>query len=448
MNYLFAVFLQLFLICLNAIFACAEIAVISMNETKLNVLISKGGKDAKKAKKISKLTSDPAKFLSTIQVAITLAGFLGSAFAAEMFAEPLVEVIMSTGISISESIISPICLILVTLILAFFNIVFGELIPKRIAMNKSESVAKKLVGILSFVSAIFKPIVFLLSVSTNGILKLFGISSKDKGEEVTEEDILMMAEAGKESGTILVEENQLIKNIFEFDNFTIGEICTHRKDIDAVYLEDDGEVWEKTIQSTNHSYYPVCDKSIDDIKGILLTKVYFRLEDKSKENSLKNAVIKPIFLYENMPANKAFESMKETREYFSVVLDEYGGVTGIVTIHDILEVLVGDMTDKNEKEDYTITKIDDTTWEINGVAPFYRVEETIGTKIYTDDEIEFDTFNGYIYSLLESVPANGTTINLSTKQLDIKVLKIEKQCIVKIQIMVKKNNDSNNLSED
>ncbi len=433
MNYLFAVFLQVALIALNAVFACAEIAVISMNETKLNLLISKGGSEAKKAKKLAKLTSDPAKFLSTIQVAITLAGFLGSAFAADTFAEPLVEAIISTGIGVSADIISPVCVVLITLILAFFNIVFGELVPKRIAMNKSEGVAKALSGFLSAVSVLFKPIVFLLSVSTNGILKLFGISPDDK-EEITEEDIIMMAQASKDSGNIQSAENQLIKNIFQFDNLTVGEICTHRKDVDALFTTDSAESWQKTINSTSHTYYPVCNESIDDVKKIVFTKSYFRLEDKSKENVLKNATVDPFFIFENTPANKAFEKMKETHEYFAVVMDEYGGVSGILTIHDLLEVLVGDM---NEKEDFRIAKIEENVWEITGIVPIYKIEEALGISISFDEDIEFETFNGYVNHLLQDLPSDEENGELSTPKFDVQVLETENQRIIKMRIKIK-----------
>ncbi len=436
MDYLFAILLQVVLIGLNAVFACAEIAVISMNETKLSILNAKGGKDAKTAQKLSKLTADPARFLSTIQVAITLAGFLGSAFAADMFAEPLVAVIANTGLGIPAEVVSPICVILITIILAFFNIVFGELIPKRVAMNNAEGVAKALAGILSIVSNIFKPVVSLLTLSTNGVLRLFGISPDDKGDDVTEEDIIMMAQVSTESGNIEGEENQLIKNIFQFSDLTIGEICTHRKDTDVVYLSDDSEVWKNTIRTTAHTYYPVCGDSPDDVKGILNTKAYFRLEDHAKENVLQNAVQPPVFLYENTPANKVFEKMKQTHEYFGIVVDEYGGVAGIVTIHDLLEVLVGDMSEKNEKEDYTITKTAEKTWEINGIAPFYKVEEALGIKIPTEDDAEYETFNGYLYSLMQELPADGTTAKLSTKQLNVQVLRVEKRCIMKTLVSI------------
>ncbi len=437
MKYLFAVLLQIFLIALNAVCACAEIAIISMNETKLNILSARGGKDAKKARKISKLTADPARFLSTIQVAITLAGFLGSAFAADMFAEPLVNAILSTGIGIPASVISPICVILITLILAFFNIVFGELIPKRIAMNKAEGVAKSLSGFLLVISIIFKPVVWLLTVSTNGMLRLFGISPNDKGDEVTEEDILMMAQVGKESGTIEGEENEMIKNIFQFNDLSISEICTHRKDVDAVFTTDSSNDWKEKILSTSHTHYLVCGENVDEVKGVLSTKAYFRLDNHSIENVLKNAVQTPLYLYENTPANKVFEKMKSTHEYFGVVLDEYGGVTGIVTIHDLLEALVGDMNEKNEEEEYTIKKIEENTWEISGIAPFYKVEDVLSITIDVTDDTKYETFNGYILGVLQEVPDDGSTFSLSTKQMDIQVLEIEKQRIMKAIVRVK-----------
>ncbi len=437
MDYLFAVLLQVVLIGLNAVFACAEIAVISMNESKLNLMLTKGGKDAKTAKKLSKLTADPARFLSTIQVAITLAGFLGSAFAADMFAEPLVGFILSTGVPILEAVVFPVCVVLITIILAFFNIVFGELIPKRVAMNKAEGVAKGLAGVLSVVSVVFRPVVALLTVSTNGVLRLFGINPEDKGDEVTEEDILMMAQVSSESGNIEGEENQLIKNIFQFSDLTVGEICTHRKDIDALYLNDGIEEWKHTINSTAHSYYPVCGESSDDVKGILFAKLYFRLPEQDKKHALEKAVLPPVFFYENTPANKVFERMKETHEYFGVVVDEYGGVTGIVTIHDLLETLVGDMSDKGEKEEYTIDKPEDGTWVICGIAPFYKVEEALGLELKTEDDAEYETFNGYLLSLLDEIPADGSTPTLSTEQLDVKVLQVEKRCITKVTVRLK-----------
>ncbi len=436
MKYFWAILLQFFLIGLNAVFACAEIAVISMNEAKLNLLTSRGGKDAKKAKKLAKLTADPARFLSTIQVAITLAGFLGSAFAADTFAEPI-SLALANATGAPLSVLSPVCVIVITLVLAFFNIVLGELVPKRVAMKNAEGVAKALTGILSGVSIIFKPIVWLLSVSTNGVLKLFGVSPDDKGEEVTEEDILMMAEVGAESGNIESGENELIKNIFEFSELSIGEICTHRKDADILYIDQTEEEWKEKIYSSSHTYYPLCGETADDIRGVLFTKAYFRLRDKTKEKILKHAVGQPLFLYENTPANKVFEQMKKSHEYFGVVMDEYGGMAGIVTIHDLLEAIVGDMDEKYEKAEYTIEKKNDDTWEINGLAPFDKVEQALDITVELQEDDDYETFSGYVCSLLDALPEDNTQCEISTKQMHVRVLKVEKHCITKILVTLK-----------
>ncbi len=435
MRYFWAVLLQLVLIFLNAIFASAEIAVISMNEAKLNSLKEKGGKKAKKAKKLGKLTSDPARFLSTIQVAITLAGFLGSAFAADMFAEPLAKVI-SEAWGWSLTVTSTLCVILITVILAFFNIVLGELVPKRIAMHKAEGVATSLTGILVAVSVVFRPIVWLLSVSTNLVLKPFGISPDDKGDEVTEDDIIMMAEVAEETGSIESEENEMIKNIFELGDLDIGEICTHRVDADMLYLAETDDEWKQKIASTFHTYYPVCDQ--DEVVGILFTKNYFRLSDFSRENVMKNAVTQPVYLYENSSASAVFEQMKKTHEYFAIVIDEYGAMTGIITIHDLLEAIVGDMDEKGEEVDYKIEQIDEKTWEITGVAPLSEVEEQLKIIVKEEDaEAEYDTFNGYVCSLMVSVPKDNEKIDLSTEQMDIHILEVEKQRINKMRVELK-----------
>ncbi len=440
MKYFWAALLQLVLIILNAIFASAEIAVISMNEAKLASLKEKGGKDAKKAKALAKLTKDPAKFLSTIQVAITLAGFLGSAFAADMFAEPLAKVINEAW-GWNFDVINTVCVILITIILAFFNIVFGELVPKRIAMNRAEKVATGLTGILRAVSIVFKPIVWLLSASTNLVLKIFGINPEDKGEEITEDDIIMMAEVGAESGNIESEENEMIKNIFELGDTTIGEICTHRKDADILYADETDREWKKKIASTFHTYYPILDQ--DEVKGILFTKNYFRLSDLSRENVMKKAVNAPVYLYENSSASAVFEQMKKTHEYFAIVIDEYGAMIGIITIHDLLEAIVGDMDEKGDEIEYAIENKGENVWEITGVVPLGEFEEAVGFIVREEEneQAEYDTFNGYVCSLMVSVPKDGEKIDLSTDQMDIHILEVEKQRINKMLVEIKEQKE-------
>ena len=275
--------LQVVLIALNAIFASAEIAVISMNETKLKKMAEDGDR---RARHLYTLTEQPAKFLSTIQVAITLAGQLGSAFAADSFSGPLSDWIISMGVDVPERVVRTVALVVITVILAYFSLVFGELVPKRIAMKKSEQLSLLLSGLLYGVSKAFAPLVFLLTKSTNGVLRLLHINPEEEEEQVTEEEIRMLLMEGNAQGNIDSEESEMIRNVFEFDDISVEQICTHRVDMDCLYLDEDMKEWETVIHSTRHTHYPVCKENQEDIVGVLDTKDYFRLEDKSRGESL------------------------------------------------------------------------------------------------------------------------------------------------------------------
>lgn len=425
-----ALVLQVILITLNAIFASAEIAVISSNSTKMEKLAEDGNK---RAKRICKLTKNSSKFLSTIQVAITLASLLGSAFAADAFAEPVAHSLISLGISEAYyGVISTVCTIIITLILSFFSIVFGELVPKRIAMRNAEKLSLNLSGTLTFVSKAFAPFVWLLTVTSNAVLRLFGIKPDDIGEEVTEEEILLMAEAGTEKGSIEENENEFIQNIFEFKENNVGEICTHRKDVEFLFERDDLSVWEETIQKSTHTCYPVCGKDADDVIGVLNTKIYFRLQNKTKESVKKNAITTPVFVSETMPADDLFYRMKNTREYFAVVFDEYGGMNGIVTLHDLLELLVGDLNEKWDKPEYEIKNISENVWEITGLAPFDEVEETLNLKVPEEDTEDYETFGGYVCEMLGTLPEDGTTAECENKYIKVKILVVNEHRIEKM----------------
>ncbi len=334
------ILLQVILIFLNATFASAEIAVISMSETKLRYLAEQGNR---KARRLSLLTEQPAKFLATIQVAITLAGLLGSAFAAESFAGPLVRKLASMGVSVPETVLEPAAVIVITLILAYFNLVFGELVPKRIAMKKAEALALGMSGLLLGVSKAFAPLVFLLTVSTNCILRLLGINPDENGEQMTEEELRMLLDEGKQQGVIDEEESEMLQNVFEFDDLTAEALLTHRLQVEWISMEDSLEEWKETIYGSRHSYYPVCRESVDEVIGVLDTRDYFRMEGKNKEAILEKAVDKPFFIPEAMKANVVFREMKEKGCYFALVIDEYGGLSGVITLHDLLEALVGEL---------------------------------------------------------------------------------------------------------
>lgn len=404
------------LIFLNAVFASAEIAVISMNDAKLSKMTSDGDK---RAVRLTALVNEPSRFLATIQVAITLAGLLSSAFAADKFAQPIVEAIMKTGISVSQSLISNIAVIVITIILAYFNLVFGELVPKRIAMKKSEQMALGMSGLLYAVSKIFKPIVFILTASTNIILKMFRINPNEDEERVNEEEIRLLLSQGIEQGTIKNSESELIQNVFEFDDTALEQICTHRIDVISLNINDSVENWHNIIDANRLSYFPLYEDSPDNIVGVLDTKDYFRLDDKSKDSVIKNAVDTPFYVPEGMKANVLFAEMRNSRRYFAVIIDEYGGFSGIITLHDLLEALVGDMYEEEEPlPPADIQKVDDNSWCIYGCADLEDVSKMLDVDLPFN---EFDTFNGYICSYLEQIPNDGESFELETDILVISV---------------------------
>lgn len=426
-----AVILQVVLIFLNAVFASAEIAVISTNEAKLEKLSEEG---SKKAKRLLSLIGNPSKFLSTIQVAITLAGLLGSAYAADNFAEPLVRGLIGLGIKVSEGTLKTVCVFIITLILSYFSIVFGELVPKRIAMKKAEKMALGLSGILKFVSCVFAPFVWILTKSTNGILRLLRINPDEEEAAVTEEEIRMMLDTGSERGTIDVMENELIQNVFEFDDISISEVCTHRRDVALLYKEDDFAEWKKIMTETRHSFYPICGENSDDVIGVLNVDKLFRAEPDNKEAAFRAAAEKPYFVPENMKADVLFTNMKETRNYFAVVMDEYGGMSGVITIHDLLELLVGDLGDRDEVCEEEIVKSGENEWRIVGSASLEDVGKALDLTFDTE---ECDTFGGYILGLLGAVPDDGTTAEVETDTISIFVESVEDHRVVRAVVSKK-----------
>ncbi|MBQ9090826.1 MAG: HlyC/CorC family transporter [Anaerotignum sp.] len=429
--------LQVVLIGLNAIFASAEIAVISMNDTKLQKMAKEG--DAR-AKRLVQLTEQPTKFLSTIQVAITLAGLLGSAFAAENFAGALVEALQGAGVGISVAVLETFAVFVITLVLAYFNLVFGELVPKRVGMKKAEGLALGMSGMLTAVSKFFAPLVWLLTVSTNGILKLLGIDPEDEDEVVSEEEIYMMLEVGAEKGTIDREETEWIRNVFAFDDTAVDEVCTHRVDVTALGLEETDEEWKETILQSRFTYYPVYREDQDDIVGVLNTKDYFRLEDKSRENIMAKAVEKPYYVPETMKADVLFRNMKKEKKHFAVVLDEYGGLSGVISMHDLMELLVGDL-DEDDKE---IISVGENTWKISGGASLDDVAEELEIKLPVE---EYDTFGGYIFGELGKIPDDGTKFVLEAGGMKIQVEKVESHRIIDTVVKYEKPAEEKNMEE-
>ena len=429
---IFMILLQVVLIGLNAIFACAEIAIISMNDTKMQKMASEGNK---KAKRLVKLTQEPARFLSTIQIAITLSGFLGSAFAAENFSDVLVDALIGMGVPVPADILESVAVIVITLILSYFTLVFGELVPKQVAMRKAEALALGLSGLISGIATVFKPIVSFLTFSTNSMLRLLGIDPNEEVEEVSEEEIRMMVDAGSEKGTIDHEEKEFIQNIFEFDDLSAEEIMTHRTDVTMLDMEDSMEEWKEVIYGSRHTLYPVCDGSADEIVGILDAKTYLRLEHHDREYVMQNAVRPAYMVPDTVKADTLFRNMRKERHGIAVILDEYGGTRGIVTINDLVEQLVGDLGNNEvvEEEGY-IELLEDNTWKIQGSVTLEEVSEIIGVQL---DSEEYDTLSGLIFHEYGSIPKDGTCIELDLEKMNIQVLDIKEHQVETAIIQLK-----------
>lgn len=417
---LWQIALQFILIFLNAVFACAEIAIISINDARIDQLAAAGDK---RAVKLKKLTEQPSGFLATIQIAITLSGFLGSAFAADNFADPIVSWLVDLGVKIPVPTMNTVAVIVITLVLSYLTLVLGELVPKRLAMKKAEPVGLALASVVYGVSRVFSPVVRMLTGSTNLILRMFGLDPNVEDDDVSEESIRMMVDAGSEKGVIDTQEKEIIQNLFDFDNLTVGEFLTHRTEVSVLWMDESEEEWERTIHETRHSRFPVCDETTDNVIGVLSAKAYFRLREKSRENVMREAVQSVYFVPETVRADVLFRQMKTTRNHFAVVLDEYGGTLGIVTMNDLLEQLVGDLDDDMlapAKAD-EIVKIDSGTWRIAGTAPLSDVAETLGVSLpFT----EYDTFGGLVFGVYGSVPDDGAQFEIDVNNLHVKVTDI------------------------
>jgi len=445
MNIWLMILLQIVLIFLNAVFACAEIAVISVNDAKLESLAEKGNK---KAKKLQKLKKDPANFLATIQVAITLSGFLGSAFAADNFSELIVNWLVGLGVTIPAETLDTIAVIFITLVLSYFTLVFGELVPKRIAMRKAEKLGLNMSSSISVIAKIFYPLVFLLTKSTNGVLRLFGIDPNLVDETVSEEDIRLMVDASSKKGAIDIEEKNLIKNVFEFDDLSVANIQTHRTDVSLLWLEDSPKAWDKKIREDNHQIYPICGESLDKIVGVLHAKEYFMLGTTDREVVLKKAVKKPYFVLETIKLDVLFRNMKESKNFFAIVMDEYGGMTGIVTIHDVVEALIGDIEDTIEDDDNfpdieEVVVDEKKAYRIKGSTILKDVEEKLGLDI---GDCDCDTFSGFVFGHLGTIPNDGCKMEIEIGKIIVAIEEIENHQLKKALVYIKEDgaiNDTN-----
>lgn len=413
-------FLQLVLILTNAFFAATEIAVISLNEGKIERQAREGDK---KAVQMLRMVSKPAKFLSTIQIGITFAGFLASAFAADNFSDELVSWLINTFNlnGVSTKTLNTISIIVITVVLSFFMLLFGELVPKRIAMKKPEQLARAVCGIIITFSAIFRPMVWLMSVSTNGILRLFGINPHEKTNAVSEDEIRLMIDIGEEKGTIEAAERKMIDNIFEFNNSSAGDIMIHRTAMVVIWEDDTDEDIQKTIGESGYSRFPICSEDTDNIIGVLRVREYLVNMLKEKPEPLRDILTPVYFVPETVRADILFRDMQEKKIHLAVVVDEYGGTSGIITMEDLLEEIVGKIYDESDTgTEPEITQTDENEWRISGAASVNEIEDALDINLDEDDN-DFGTLGGLVFSCLSQIPENGSQPEVETHGLKIKV---------------------------
>ena len=425
------------LILLNSFFAASEMALISLNETKLKHSAELGNK---KAFKLLKLISNPTKFLATIQVGVTLSGFLASAIAAQSFGTLLANAL--SGLPFSEGFLKLSSTVIITLVLSFLTLVFGELVPKRIAMQKSFAVASFSGGILSFLSKIAKPFVWLLTKSTNLIVKLFGLDPYAGAEDVTEEEILMMVDAGGEKGFIEESEREMINNIFDFDDITAGQIMTHRIDVYAV--EDDTKIDAvvKLFLEEGFSRMPVYNDDLDNILGILYAKDLLKFvgTEYDEDIDIKLLMREAFFVPETMRCHMLFNELKAKKLQMAIVVDEYGGTSGLITVEDLLESIVGNMQDEYDDEDEEISKVNETTFTVDGTTHLDEIEDLLGVELPQGD---YDTFAGMIIDILGRIPTTDEKATVILKGYSFCVQSVEDRRIGKVLIeKIPENKDS------
>ncbi|HQB32334.1 MAG TPA: hemolysin family protein, partial [Erysipelotrichaceae bacterium] len=348
------IILLIVLIALNAFFAASELAIVSFNDAKLEKLANEGNK---KAKALYNLTVKPTKFLSTIQIGVTLSGFLSSAVAADTFADYIVYWLRD--LQIPSSTVRLVSIFGITLILSFVTLVFGELLPKRIAMKDPEKISFAVVGPISFFYSVLKPLVWVVSKTVDAIANSLGIKESDGQQEFTEEEIRIMVDAGTEKGFIEYDEKKMIDNIFDFNDRTVGEIMTHRTDMVSLSIEADLDTVVKTFLETGYSRIPVYDEDIDDIEGIIYLKDLLKLlaADSRHDFRVSDFLRKVMFVYENMKCDELLPLFQKQKIHIAIVLDEYGGTYGIVTMEDLLEFIVGNIQDEYDDEEEEITEI-------------------------------------------------------------------------------------------
>lgn len=430
------------LILINGFFSMSEIAIITLNDSKIDKMADEGNK---KARKIAEFTENSSKFLSTIQIGVTLAGFLASAFAADSFVGYITSALGLTQSTPHFRLYNNLILIAITIIMSYFTLVLGELVPKKLGMQKAEKISFAIIDILKFFSVVFSPLVKILSVSANAVVRLLGLDPTADEEEVTEEEILLMVDVGEEKGVIEEAQSEMVSNIFEFDDITVSELMTHRTDIVAVEMSDDIKDVLELAKQSGRSRIAVYEDDIDSIRGVVYVKDLIAYVGRSvpKSVSVKSLTRPALYIPESKKADDAFKEMCESRIQIAVVVDEYGGTAGLITLEDLIESIVGDIQDEYDDEEDDVVQVDDGIYNFEGDCDIEDAEESLGV---TFPEGDYDTLAGFFLNLTGDIPKVND--NIKYKNLTFTIKDMDENKIEKIEVKVDKTLNEQDESEE
>lgn len=431
MSVVIQILILVFLVAVNAFFAASEIAIISLNDRKLSKMAEEGDKTARL---LSNLVKEPSRFLATIQVGITLSGLLASAVAAESFADRITEAL--SGLPVAPSLIKLVTVVVITLLLSYVTLVFGELIPKRVAMQMPEKISRITAVPLNILSKLTKPFINLLTFSTNFFIRLFGGNPNADEEQITEEEIRMMVDVGEEKGVILTQEKEMIDNIFEFNDTTVSEVMTHRTHIVGISSDYSLEDVLDIVNSEKYTRIPVYEDTIDNIIGILHVKdlIQYLLQRKEKDVfNVKDIIRKPYFIPSSKKTNILFRELQKSNVHMAVVIDEFGGTAGIVTLEDLIEEIVGNIFDEYDERENEIEKIDDNTYVIEGKTNLETVKEVLNVELPVD---EYDTLSGFLTGYLGRIPQDDEKPVIEFDSVVFRVEEVDEKMISKVKVCI------------
>lgn len=422
------ILLLILLISINAFFAAAEMAIVSSNKNKIDMLAEEGNL---KARLLRKLLKEPSKFLATIQVAITLSGFLASASAATSITKYFTPFLIRFNIPYAEEI----SVVLITLVLSYFSLVFGELVPKRMALNNSENVSLFVVKPLIYTSKIFLPFVKLLSASTNAVIKLFGVEIDDLEDKVSEEEIKSLIDAGQENGIINDSEREMLDGIFEFDDKLAKEVMTPRTEVFMINIDTPVKKIMNEVLNEKYTRIPIYENDIDNIIGILYIKDLFIKCNKEGIDKINiRDILRPAyFVPETKSTDQLFKELKNTKNHMAILIDEYGGFSGIVTIEDLIEEVMGNIFDEYDENVPDIKKVDDNTYVVNGLLSIDEVNDILDLNLESDKS---DTIGGFLVNLLGCIPNDDQDSSIEYKNLIFKIDKVSEKRIERLSISI------------